>query len=455
MRVGWARFPAADEGARAGVGASGGCCARRALRSAPLSFAASVSKLARVASRQPIRLYPNLVRALVELLQTIFGDSRRQADKVIQQVLRAHRKWGARDRAFVAETAYEVVRWYRLLCVLAGLEPRHAHQWWQVLGTYWLWRGHELPPWAEFEGLSAKVVAARLREARSCRAVIESVPDWLDARGAAEWGEAWPRILRALNEPAPVVLRVNRLKVRPEQVAEALARGGVATRRIEACPDGLLVTERKHLFGTEAFRQGWFELQDAASQQVAPFLQVAPGMRVVDACAGAGGKTLHLAALMRNRGRIIAMDVHEWKLAELKRRARRAAVSIVEPRLLRNGKAIKRLRESADRLLLDVPCSGLGVLRRNPDAKWKRGPEFVEAVRQLQRDLLVRYCRMLRPGGLMVYATCSILPSENEAQVRWFLAHSPVPFALEAERMLRPDLFGFDGFYMARLRRCE
>lgn len=408
-----------------------------------------------LARRRPIRLYPNLVRAVVEVLQTIFGDSRRQADKVIRGVLRAHRKWGARDRAFVAETTYEVVRWYRLLCALAGFEPRHPHQWWQVLGTYWLWRGHALPPWEAFESLSAKVVATRLREAQACRAVIESVPDWLDARGAAEWGEDWPDILHALNTPAPVVLRVNRLRAQPQGVAEALAQSGITARPVAACPDGLIVTDRKDLFGTPAFRQGWFELQDAASQQVAPFLQVAPGMRVVDACAGAGGKTLHLAALMRNRGRIIALDVYAWKLAELKRRVRRAGASIVEPRLVCNSKVIKRLRESADRLLLDVPCSGLGVLRRSPDLKWKRGPEFIEEVRQLQRELLMRYCRMLRPGGLMVYATCSILPSENEAQVRWFVQHSPVPFALEAEQTLRPDLFGFDGFYMARLRRCE
>ncbi len=402
---------------------------------------------------QPIRLYPNLVRAVVEVLQEIFGDSHRQADRVIQRVLRANRKWGARDRAFVAETTYDVVRWYRLLCALAGIEPRNAYDWWQVLGVYWLWKGYRLPEWDEFSGLSANEVAARLAAVQHQRAIVESVPDWLDERGQAEWGEAWPSILHALNEPAPVVLRVNRLKAEPARVAAALAREGIRTRPLDVCPDGLQVTERKNLFGTEPFRKGWFELQDAASQQVAPFLEVKPGMRVVDACAGAGGKTLHLSALMQNRGRLIALDVFDWKLSELKRRARRAGVSIVEPRLVTNNKVVKRLRESADRVLMDVPCSGLGVLRRNPDAKWKRGPEFVEEVRELQRALLMRYCQMVRPGGKLVYATCSILPSENEQQVRWFLEHSPVPFELEAEQTLRPDTFGFDGFYMARLRR--
>jgi len=174
-------------------------------------------------------------------------------------------------------------------------------------------------------------------------------------------------------------------------------------------------------------------------------------MRVVDACAGAGGKTLHLAALMKNKGTVIALDIHQWKLDELRRRATRAAADNIQTRLI-EGPAVARLAGSADRVLLDVPCSGLGVLRRNPDTKWKLKPEELDRLRAEQADLLERYSKMTKPGGKLVYATCSILPSENDQQVATFLAaHNE--WRLEQELHLRPDREGFDGFYAARLVR--
>jgi 16S rRNA (cytosine967-C5)-methyltransferase len=175
-------------------------------------------------------------------------------------------------------------------------------------------------------------------------------------------------------------------------------------------------------------------------------------MRVIDACAGAGGKTLHLAARMKNKGKIIAMDVEQWKLDELMKRARRAGVSNLEPRLIDSSKVVKRLENSADRLLLDVPCSGLGVLKRNPDAKWKLSEGFINEVRDLQQHILNDYCTMLKPGGFMVYSTCSILPSENEKQIQSFLKGRKGTFTLLREDHLWPS-DGFDGFYMALLRR--
>jgi 16S rRNA (cytosine967-C5)-methyltransferase len=173
-------------------------------------------------------------------------------------------------------------------------------------------------------------------------------------------------------------------------------------------------------------------------------------MRVVDACAGAGGKSLHLAALMRNQGTIISLDTEAWKLDELRRRAKRNGVQIIQTRPIESSKTIKRLHGTADRLLLDVPCSGLGTLRRNPDAKWKLTPEFLDNVRATQADILRSYSKILRPGGQLVYATCSILPSENEKQVERFLSENP-NFRLLEERKLTPAEHGFDGFYMARI----
>jgi len=175
-------------------------------------------------------------------------------------------------------------------------------------------------------------------------------------------------------------------------------------------------------------------------------------MRVVDACAGGGGKTLHLAALMQNKGRIIAMDTEDWKLEELKKRARRAGAGNIETRLIDSSKVIKRQENSADRLLLDVPCSGLGVIKRNPDAKWKLSLEFIHQVKELQQKILSDYTVTLKSGGQMVYSTCSLLPSENEEQVKKFLEIQNGKFILEKEHRTYPSE-GFDGFYMALLKK--
>jgi 16S rRNA (cytosine967-C5)-methyltransferase len=397
---------------------------------------------------QTVRLFPNLIEAVVTALQSIFREGY-YADKVIQQVLKSNPKWGSRDRAFIAESVYEIVRWYRLLYTIYGKEARSEGDWWRLFGIYWIIRGGSLPNWKEFNGLDEENIRKKHRELHGDRKIRESIPDWLDERGNKELGRKWEPSLRALNKTAEVVLRVNTLKTDTAKAKESLAKNGVLTRVIEA--DKLLVTDRKNLFATKAFQSGWFEIQDYSSQQVAPFLQVEPGMQVVDACAGGGGKTLHLATLMQNKGRVLALDTAEWKLKELKKRARRNGIHIVETRAITGSKVIKRLHNKADRLLLDVPCSGLGVLRRNPDAKWKLSEEFIESIRQEQASILDQYSKMLKPGGLMVYATCSILPSENREQIDRFLETHP-EFVLEEDRSILPQDEGFDGFYMARLR---
>jgi 16S rRNA (cytosine967-C5)-methyltransferase len=218
-------------------------------------------------------------------------------------------------------------------------------------------------------------------------------------------------------------------------------------------PDALLLNERRNVFRTKAFGQGFFEVQDASSQLVAPFLQAEPGMRVIDACAGAGGKSLHLAAIMKNKGKIIALDTEQWKLKELRRRAKRNGVDIIEARDISSSKVIKRLHDKADRLLLDVPCSGLGVLKRNPDAKWKLQPEYIDNLKNIQANILSEYSAMLKPDGIMVYATCSILPGENQMQVERFLSENNNRFSLLEQKFISPAESGFDGFYMARIIR--
>jgi len=218
--------------------------------------------------------------------------------------------------------------------------------------------------------------------------------------------------------------------------------------------DALRLVERANVFRTDVFKKGYFEVQDASSQLVAEYLDVAPGMKVIDTCAGAGGKTLHLASFMKNKGQIIALDIYESKLKKLKIRARRNKVHNIDTRVIDSTKPIKKLYNKADRVLIDAPCSGIGVLRRNPDSKWKLQPEFLDNIKKVQQDILQKYSKMVKSGGKLVYATCSVLPSENQNQITEFLAsESGKDFKLIKDNKVFAHTSGFDGFYMALLEK--
>lgn len=395
-----------------------------------------------------MKIYRNLSAAVVEGLQEIFVN-KKYADKVIEKILKSNPKWGARDRRFIAETTYDIVRWYRLFKEVSEAE---AEDFWKLLGVWCLWNNTEFPDWDEFKGLDRKKIEARYEEFQADRKIRESIPDWLDELGEKELGKEWDKELTALNEEASVVLRVNTLKVDRNSLQQQLEEEEIVTDAPVEFPDALILEQRQNIFTRQQFKDGLFEVQDAGSQLIAPFLKVQPGQRVIDACAGGGGKTLHLASLMQNKGRIIALDTEDWKLEELKKRARRAGAGNIETRVIESSKTIKRLENSADRLLLDVPCSGLGVIKRNPDAKWKLSVDFIERVKELQQHILEDYSTMLKPGGLMVYSTCSLLPTENERQVEKFLESRKELFELVDQKWIKPSE-GFDGFYMALLKR--
>ncbi len=403
-----------------------------------------------------MRLHRPLTDGVIHALRQIFEEGR-YADKVIAQLLKANRKWGSRDRAFVASSVYDTVRWWRLLWNLSFEQdppspPYPDRHLLRLLGVKLLLEGHSLPNWAEFEGLNAEAIQHNKKDLEARPAVIQSIPDWMDQLGQEELGERWHKELAALNECAAVVIRVNSLLSSRDALLQTLEREGWQPRPGNLSEDAIILGKRGNIFRHPLFLKGHFEVQDEGSQLIAKMLAPEPGMRVVDACAGAGGKALHLAALMQNKGAIIAMDTEAWKLEELKRRARRNKVHIVQTRPLQGSKTVKRLAESADRLLLDVPCSGLGVLRRNPDAKWKLSAAFIDSVKEKQAKILSTYSRMLKPGGRMVYATCSILPSENERQVEGFLEEQK-NFRLLSSRHLFPSEHGTDGFFMALLER--
>jgi 16S rRNA (cytosine967-C5)-methyltransferase len=402
-----------------------------------------------------MRLHRNLCFAVIDGVLQVFNDGD-YTDKVIQTLLKRDKRWGSRDRGFVAETTYDIVRWKRLYAEIAEVkEPFSRDDAWRLFAVWATLKGIKLPDWKYFEGTPTRKIKGRFDEALKTRKIKESIPDWIDTLGVAELGEnKWSKELAKQNEQAEVILRVNTLKTNKKDLQLKLQSENIETNEIKGYPFALKLVERANVFKTEAFKKGWFEVQDASSQLVAAYLDVKPGMKVVDACAGAGGKTLHLSALMENKGSLIAMDIYESKLKKLKIRARRNGAHNIDMRVIDSTKPIKKLKEKADRLLIDAPCSGLGVLRRNPDSKWKLQPEFLNKIRGTQQHILQEYSKMLKPGGKMVYATCSVLPSENQAQIETFLAsEAGQSFKLIKDKSILAHQSGYDGFYMALLEK--
>ena len=289
------------------------------------------------------------------------------------------------------------------------IRDRTSHDWWEIIGTWFILNNNTLPDWKEFQNLDSTSLHTTYTSLRTNRAIKEAIPDWLDDVGTSELKEAWSPTLSALNQPAPLVIRTNTLKTTRTDLQRLLQSKEIASKKYSDA--ALIISKRTNLFRHPSFKDGFFEVQDGGSQQIAPFLQVEPGMWVIDACAGAGGKTLHLAALMKNKGRILALDIHDWKLKELRKRAKRAGIDIIETRPIINQKVIKRLKGKADRLLLDVPCSGLGVLKRNPDAKWKLDPTFLDRIKKTQQKILQSYPCLLYTSPSPRDRTRSRMPS--------------------------------------------
>jgi 16S rRNA (cytosine967-C5)-methyltransferase len=404
-----------------------------------------------------MRLHRNLVYTTIDSLNAIFNEGE-YADKVVARALKKDKRWGSSDRKFVAETIYEIVRWKRLYAEIAEVkEPYNRDNLWRMFASWAVLRGYPIPDWKQLEGTPERKIKGRFDELSKTRAIRESIPDWMDELGVKELGEEiWNKEIAAQNQQAKVILRVNTLKTTKEQLRALLMDLDIETNYIPDNDSALELKVRANVFLTDAFKNGFFEVQDASSQLVAAFLDVQPGMRVVDTCAGAGGKTLHMASLMENKGQLIAMDLYESKLKQLKLRAKRNGAFNIEYRIIDSTKVIKRLHEKADRVLIDAPCSGLGVLKRNPDSKWKLQPEFIENIKNIQQEVLHNYSKIVKPGGKLVYATCSILPSENQEQIEKFLqSENGKNFTFVEDRRLLAHECKYDGFYMALLERKE
>lgn len=431
--------------------------------------------------------------ATIDLIAALDREPRRPADAIAHEFFRARRFIGAGDRRAVSERAWGVVRqrlrldWWlgrlgaaptpRLLAAAEALLVERLRL--SALGG--MFSGGERygpPPLSGEEQAVLRALAEQpaLVVPAMPEGVRLNLPGWALPGLAARFGADLAAEAAAMEAEAPLDLRANRLKTTREAAAAALAAEGIEATPTPLSPWGLRIPSRRPVTGTASWRDGLVEVQDEGSQLVAALADARPGMRVCDLCAGAGGKTLAMAATMDNRGRITACDVNAPRLEGAARRFRRAGVGNAERHLLEPGdKWAKRRAGQFDRVLVDAPCTGSGTWRRNPDARTRTGAEDLAALVAKQGEILFMSAELVRPGGLLVYATCSLLPEEDEGQVTAFLARRPdyapvplaeawaaaglpaapppMPAAQDSSLLLSPARHGTDGFFAAVLRR--
>lgn len=416
-----------------------------------------------------MRLAPLVVGGTEEALREILRFAG-PADVTLSRYFRDHPRLGGRERGAIAEAVYGFLRKRTMLMQFAesGMGPQMRRIALLALadsaGTQAIAGLSE----QESEWLDRVLSIDRSSLTDSARS---SFPDWIRERFVAQFGdEQAMKLMDALNRPAPLDLRVNLLKASPEQAEAALSLANIAFERLNYAPHGMRLSTKPALQILPLFKDGAIEVQDEGSQLLAQMLGAKRGEMVVDFCAGAGGKTLAIGAAMRNTGRLYAFDVSDKRLAKLKPRLARSGLSNVHPVVIahENDAKVKRLAGKIDRVLVDAPCSGLGTLRRNPDIKWRQQPNDIAELSAKQQAILAGASRLLKPGGRLVYATCSLLVEENEAIVAHFLSAHPdfmlVPAAdVLAEQkvaldtgdylQLLPHVHQTDGFFAAVLER--
>lgn len=426
-----------------------------------------------------------LLKPCLDLLTEV-ETAARPADAVTSAFFRSQRGLEDADRGAILDLLYQLLRhrarlgWWlaeagaaetprnRLLAWLILAEGRSAEQ------VALLFDGSKFAPAAltgEERALLGRLPAGKLDDPRMPEALRLECPDWAEAPLRRRFGDRFAAEMAAILVSPPLDLRVNPVKSTRDAVLRDLRRLGLDPKPTPLSALGIRLAERLALWRLPGLKTGEIEIQDEGSQLVARLVGAAPGQRVVDFCAGAGGKTLALAAEMQNRGHLIACDVNEARLKRCAERLRRAGLHNVETRVLASetDKWIKRHKGGFDRVLIDAPCSGTGTWRRNPDARWRAPDLGLEALVALQGRILASAARLVKPGGRLVYATCSVLPEENEAQVAAFLAANPGfrirPLAEIAPEItgsdhaeylsLTPARNGTDGFFAAVLERCQ
>jgi 16S rRNA (cytosine967-C5)-methyltransferase len=431
------------------------------------------------------------IAATMELLDEITGRAERPADLVANAFFRARRFIGSGDRRAVADRVWSILRRYGQLAWWLD-RTRHPERGGRAIvsADLILSEGMDLAGLMQIcDGGTYRPGPLHETEVRALRQMEghslphPDQPDWVRLN-VQEWvaphlieayGAAWGREIAAIENPPPVDLRVNRLKATLQEARAALAQEGIETEPMRFSPDGLRLKRRLSVVTGRAFQEGLVEIQDEGSQIVAALVDGQPGMQIADYCAGAGGKTLAIAAGMNNKGRVVAMDVYESRLDRSAQRLRRAGAHNVERRALDadNAKWLKRQKGAFDRVLVDAPCTGTGTWRRNPDGRWTLKPEDLTELVPKQAAILDAASRLVKPGGGLIYATCSVLPAENERQIEAFLeghpefktvpvadlwqdvigTEPPAQIADSPYLRLSPLKHGTDGFFAAALVR--
>jgi len=344
----------------------------------------------------------------------------RPLDRMVDAYYRQHRNLGAKERQIISETVFGVMRWKRRLdgvLMVSGINrPTRV----QCIAAYLLWKIQDVDQKSIHTIISKSLdFDPPLKAFPGGPAAFWSYPDFIYKRLVKWKGEVWAaKIAAALNEKAQVVIRVNALKIDRDELQKQLEKDGVKSTSTTYSPYGLVLQERVNLNSLSSFKQGLFEVQDEASQLVGLLVAPKEGETIIDVCAGAGGKTLLMAMLMKGRGKIIASDIDTRKLSILKQRAKQAGVGNIE--ILSPDKVKERYEQRADALLIDAPCSGTGTLRRSPDLKWRLNDNDLTDRIEMQKQLLEKSTRLVKPAGRLIYATCSILPAENEDIALWF-----------------------------------
>ncbi|MBC3884412.1 RsmB/NOP family class I SAM-dependent RNA methyltransferase [Undibacterium griseum] len=416
-----------------------------------------------------MRLPPAIIGHAEEVLREILRFTG-PADGTLSRYFREHPRLGSRERGVIAEAIYGLLRNKLVYTSFAESGSGSAMRRLTLLGLA------DAVGVDSLGGLSEDETAWLTRVMQIDRSHLPllmkaNLPEWLWTKLCTQFGEAGALTLaESMNMPAALDLRVNSLKSDRDTVAQTLAEAPIITEPTPYASTGLRVRKKPSIQNLPLFKDGTIEVQDEGSQLLSQLVGARRGEMVADFCAGAGGKTLALGAIMRNTGRLYAFDVSEKRLAKLKPRLARSGLSNVHPVVIAHEKdaKIKRLAAKLDRVLVDAPCSGLGTLRRNPDVKWRQTPEGVAELNQKQSSILDSASRMVKPGGRLVYATCSILDEENEGIVEAFLnAHPefslvPVSRVLEEQKIqlemgdylkLYPHIHQTDGFFAAVLER--
>jgi 16S rRNA (cytosine967-C5)-methyltransferase len=416
-----------------------------------------------------MRLHPAVITHTEEVLREVLRFTG-PADAILSRYFREHPKLGSRERNAVAEGVYAVLRNKMVYASFSESGQGPAMRRLALLGLADANGADALGGLSEDEAEWLKHIVQIDRQSLPA-ALRANFPAWLYDKLIARIGEEKTlQLADALNRPAPLDLRVNALKAKRDDVMAELATAPIACEPTPYAPLGIRVKKKPALQNLPLFQSGAIEVQDEGSQLLSQIVAAKRGEMVVDFCAGAGGKTLALGAAMRNTGRLYAFDVSEKRLNKLKPRLARSGLSNVHPVVIahENDAKVKRLAGKIDRVLVDAPCSGLGTLRRNPDMKWRQTPESVAELNAKQTSILASAARLVKPGGRLVYATCSLLDEENEEIVNEFMAsHADfnlvpmkdvlselkIPLEMQDYLKLDPDLHQTDGFFAAVLER--